>query len=357
MSPLRLLRRRALVTAVVAAAVLSACSVGDDPAATIGGHEITAEELAFDTQLYTFLTGLSGAPCGSPVGDESDASACARFTLGNDIREEIVKAYAAEHDLSVAQADIDAAIEQVSQNVGGVEELDRQLKEQGLQHQDLVTLARRLLLFNEVERAIADERVTDDLLRPLYESQVDQFSNVEVSHILVPTEEEAQEIADEATPENFADLAKDRSIDTQSGKAGGSLGTYSQAEFLQTFDPTFAQAALQLQQGEISDPVETQFGWHVIEMTRRDVASFEDVRDQLVGQVEQQVFQDWLAERAESIGIEVNPRYGRFDDASGNIVPIRSTSEGGTGASGASGASGVSTGSGASGAAPTGATP
>jgi parvulin-like peptidyl-prolyl isomerase len=354
------------VTTLVAGLALAACSTGDDPAATIGDQEISDAQLSADTQLYTFLTGLSGAPCGTPAGDESDASACARFTLGNDIREEVVKEYAAAHDLSVDRSDIDTAIGQVSQNLGGGAALAKALKEQWLVRQDLVTLARRLLLFNEVERAIAAERVTDDVLRPLYESQKDQYANVEVSHILVPTQEEAEKIAAEVTPENFAELARKDSIDTQSAKDGGSLGTYSLSDFQQTFDPTFAAAALALQEGEISQPVQTQFGWHIIEMTSRTQASFEDVRDQLVQQVEQKVFQDWLIERAEALGVEVNPRYGRFDGDTGNITPIRSTGTGPTGASatgstssggGSSGATGASGASGASGAAPAGATP
>jgi len=356
MSPLRRRGWRALAIGLVASTALSACSAGSDPAATIGAHEISDTQLTFDTKLYTFLTGLSGAPCGTPVGDESDASACARFTLGNDIREEIVKDYAASHDLSVAQTDIDNAIEQVSQSLGSVEALDQKLKSEGLEHRDLVTLARRLLLFNEVEQAIAAERVTDEDLQPIYEQQKDQFTNVEVSHILVPTEQEAKDIAAEVTPENFAEVAKEDSIDTQSAKNGGSLGTFSQADFLQTFDPTFAQAALSLQPGEISEPVQTQFGWHVIELNSREQASFADIRDQLVAQIEQQVFQDWLTERAEALDVEVNPRYGRFDPDSGNITPIRSSDP--SAASGPSGASGTtSTGggaSGASGAVPTG---
>jgi foldase protein PrsA len=356
MSPLRRRGWRALAIGLVASVALSACSAGSDPAATIGAHEISDTQLTFDAKLYTFLTGLSGAPCGTPVGDESNASACARFTLGNDIREAIVKDYAASHDLSVAQTDIDDAIDQVSQSLGGVEALDQKLKSEGLEHRDLVTLARRLLLFNEVEQAIAAERVTDEDLQPIYEQQKDQFTNVEVSHILVPTEQEAKDIAAEVTPDNFAEVAKEDSIDTQSAKNGGSLGTFSQADFLQTFDPTFAQAALSLEPGEISEPVQTQFGWHIIELNSREQASFADVRDQLVGQVEQQVFQDWLTERAEALDVQVNPRYGRFDPDSGNITPIRSTD--GSDASGPSGASGTtSTGggaSGASGAVPTG---
>src|ERR671917_2781891 len=105
--------RPVLCSLVLAAVVLSACSTGARPAATIGDREITSEQLEADTALYRFLTGLSGAPCGTPVGDETEASACARFTLANAIREEIVKDYAAANDLAVTNEDIATAIEQV----------------------------------------------------------------------------------------------------------------------------------------------------------------------------------------------------------------------------------------------------
>lgn len=355
-------RSRAFAVAVIAATALAACSTGDAPAATIGGTEISNARLESDTQLYTFLTGLSGAPCGTPVGDESQDAACVRFTLANDIREEVVKEYAAGHDLSVSGDTVTSALDQVATGLGGDQALDQRLKEEGLVRADLVTLARRLLLFNEVERAIEAERVTDEDLQPLYEQQQQQYTTVEVSHILVDTEAEARAVADEVTPENFAEIAADRSIDTQSAQNGGSLGSFSEAQFLQTFDPTFAQAALALDVGQISAPVQTQFGWHVIELNRRDVAPFEDVRDQLAGQLGQQVFEDWMLERIAALGVEVNPRYGRFDADTGEVTPIRSTDPdaatgatrtptGGTGVGAASGASGPSA-AGATGATP-----
>ncbi len=330
--------RPVLCCLALAAVVLAACSTGARPAATIGDREITSEELEADTALYRFLTGLSGAPCGTPVGDENETSACTRFTLANGIREEVVKGYAAANDLTVANADVATAIEQVETSLGGPEALEAQLEENGLVRADLQALARRLLLFGEVEQAIAAERITDEELLPFYEQQVQQFTTVGARHILVETEAEAAEISRDVTERNFADIAADRSIDTQSGQSGGDLGTFSEAQFLQTFDPTFAEAALALEVGEISGPVETQFGWHIIELTRRDVAAFEDVREQLVGQLGTSAFQEWMIERIQALDVEVDPRYGRLDTETGEVLPIRSTSEDGTGATGATGA-------------------
>jgi parvulin-like peptidyl-prolyl isomerase len=319
-----------LVPVVLAALALASCQVGDDPAAVVGSSEISSARLQADVPLYEFLSGLSGAPCGSPQGTETARAACTRFTLANDIREEIVKEYAARHDLSVAAQDVTSAVDQVTQNVGGGDALAQQLEQHGLVRADLVALARRLLLFNQVQRAVTDERVTDQQLQDLYDQSVAQFTTVDVRHILVKTRAQARTVAARATDANFAQLAARFSTDDQSAQNGGDLGTYSQAQFEQQFDPTFVRAALSLQPGEISGPVKTRFGWHVIELVRSDTASFQDVRDQLVAQQGTQVFDTWLVERLGALDVEVNPRFGRLDPDTGDVVPVRSTAADGT---------------------------
>jgi foldase protein PrsA len=350
MRPLRSL----LVLALPLALVLSSCQVGDDPAATVGDAEITTQRLASDVPLFRFLSGLSGAPCGSPEGNETAGAACTRFTLSNDIREEIVKEYAARHDLHVDPANVTSAIDQVSQNLGGADALDNQLKSAGLERSDLEGLARRLLLFNEVEKSVAGERLTDDQLRSSYQQSVPQFTTVDVRHILVKTKQEADAIEANVTNDNFAELAKKDSIDTQSAANGGDLGSFSEAQFRTSFDQTFVEAALALQPGEISKPVQTQFGWHIIQLVSRDVAPFESVKDQLVAQSAPAVFDAWLVERLDALGVEVNPRFGRLDQTTGEVVPVRSTatstSTGASGATAATGGTGVGGASGATGA-------
>lgn len=88
----------------------------------------------------------------------------------------------------------------------------------------------------------------------------------EASHILVKTETEAldlkQQIADGAS---FADLAKKHSS-CPSGRAGGSLGEFSQGQMVPEFDAVIFS---DLPIGEVSDPVKTQFGYHLIEVKKR----------------------------------------------------------------------------------------
>ncbi len=316
---------RMLVVVSTVLVLLGACSSGERPAAVVGGAEITSQELQRDIVLFRFLSSLSQAPCGTALPGESDDAACARFTLTNDIREELVKAYATEHDLAVATADVDSAIAQLEGSLGGEAVLTEQLQAQGLERSDLEVLARRLLLFNEVQTSIVEERIDDAALRAIFEEQQDQFASVEVSHILLAEEAEAQDVAAEVTPENFAQIASERSIDPGSAPNGGTLGSFSVAQFRQQFIPEFVEAALSLEPGQISGPVASQFGWHVIMLVRRDIAAYEDVKEQLLASQSGQTFEDWFAEQLEATDIDVNPRFGRLDEATGEVVPVRST--------------------------------
>lgn len=310
--------------------VLAACgSSGPGTAARVDGKVITTERLAADAEMFAFLTGISGSPCGQPAEGETQTSACNRLTLANLIQEDLVKAYAAEHGVRTDPKAVTDAISQVEAAVGGPQALDAQLAGAGLTREALVALAERLLLFNAVQEAIAAEAVTDEQVRQIYEQDPASYTTIEVAHILVDSRAKAEEIAAEATPKDFADLAAKWSTDQASAANGGSLGKVVESAFRARFDPTFVEAALALQPGEISAPVRTGFGWHVIYLVSRELVPLVDVRDQIVAQAGGQAFSDWMHERLRTAEISVNPRYGTFDAETGEVLPVRSTSTSG----------------------------
>ena len=328
-------RLPALLVLVLVALIGGACASSSSDAATVGDSAITIDELERDVILFGFLSGLSGAPCGTAAPFESQEAACARFTLSNDIREELAKAYAVDHGLSVENAVVNDAIAQLETNIGGAEVLDARLAESGLDRADLQRLAGRLLLLNVVQEAVVDERLDDEVLREQYDEQLGTFTTLEVAHILVEDHGEAERIAGEVTPGTFEQVARRESSDPGSAQNGGSLGTYSEAEFASQFDPDFVAGALELEPGEISGPVETQFGWHVIRLVSREVPAFEDVREQLRASGAGQVFEEWMLERLDATDIDVNPRYGRLDAGTGEVVAVRSTAGEGSPSAGA----------------------
>ncbi len=321
---------RVLALALVLALAVAACGSSEGgTAARVDGRVITVDRLAADAAMFEFLTGLSGSPCGQPAPGESQGSACNRLTLANLIQEDLVKAYAAEHGVETDPEAVSDAIASVEQAVGGGAALDGRLAEAGLTREALVALAERLLLFQAVQDAVASETLTDERVRELYERDPAAYTTVEVAHILVASRAEAERIAARATTANFAELAAERSTDTGSAANGGSLGVMPESAFQARFDPTFVEAALALEPGQISEPVRTSFGWHVIELVSRELVPLEAVRDQIVAQESGRVFSDWMHERLREAEISVNPRFGTFDPETGEVLPVRSTSTAG----------------------------
>jgi foldase protein PrsA len=318
------LRLRAIALALVAGLALTACRASEPAAATVDGERITDQQVAFDATLFRFLGALRQTPCGTPAAGETRSSACARFTLSNVIQEDLVKHYATQHDVTVDPATVTQAIAQLESGLGGPDVLDGQLHAHGLTRADLTALARRLLLFNQVQGALATAQLTDAALHAAYDQQRVSLTQIHAKHILVATQAEAEKIDNEVTPTNFAKLAQRFSIDTTSAANGGDLGTVAAA----TLDPTFANAALALRPGEISQPVQTQFGWHIIELVSVTVVPFEQAKSQLIDQQSQQIFNVWLAGALSTAEITVNPKYGRLDPTTGDVVPIRSTAAG-----------------------------
>ena len=143
---------------------------------------------------------------------------------------------------------------------------------------------RNKLLVESLLSAETAARVTEAEMRKLYDEQrarITPEEEVRARHILVETEEEARAIiAQLRAGADFAALAKEKSKDP-GGAEGGDLGFFTKSQMV----PEFANAAFAMQPGQIStDPVKSQFGWHVIKLEERRpraIPSFEQVRGQI----------------------------------------------------------------------------
>jgi hypothetical protein len=90
---------------------------------------------------------------------------------------------------------------------------------------------------------------------------------VSAQHILIPTQDRANQVYEQATGgADFTALAKSTSTDTATAATGGQLGWFTRLEV----DPAFADVAFSLEPGQISEPVQTPFGWHIIKVNDKD---------------------------------------------------------------------------------------
>lgn len=150
---------------------------------------------------------------------------------------------------------------------------------------------------------LAREAVTDEAMRKLYDDSVKSMpveEEVRARHILLPTEEEAKKAFDRVKGgEDFAKVAKELSKDPGSSD-GGDLGYFTKERMV----PEFATAAFALKVGEISQPVKSQFGWHVIKVEdrrKKEPPAFEQVKDQIAEYLVRKAQQDLILKlRAEA---------------------------------------------------------
>ena len=161
------------------------------------------------------------------------------------------------------------------------------------------------VLSETVLGGVAKAAVTDAEMKKVYdEAAKKQAPEVEIHarHILVPTEDEAKDVLKRLKAgEDFATVAKQVSKD--SGSEGGDLGWFTKDRMV----PEFADAAFKLKKGEISEPVKSQFGWHVIKLedTRtKEFPPFETVKDQIANYVAQKAQSEMILELRKSAKIE-----------------------------------------------------
>lgn len=172
----------------------------------------------------------------------------------------------------------------------------------------------RSLRAGEVVNALTTAPVSDEDLQAAYDAQlagVEPETQYNASHILVETEEEALEIkalVDDGA--DFADTAREFSTGP-SGPSGGELGWFGTGMMVAPFE----EAVVALEAGNVSDPVETQFGWHVVklnEVRTTPLPTLDDVRGELMSQIQQNRMTDTLEELNAAADITL-PEEGQFD--------------------------------------------
>jgi foldase protein PrsA len=314
--------RRLLPSLALVALTLAACSdLLTTAAATVDGRKIDEDRFARELD---FLLADPRFAQQLPTGEEAETQRkeLARQYLTFLIHQQVVHAYADENDVRVPARQLDALFEQQVAELGGPEEFSALLQTANASEGDVRTLLEEQLLREGVAAAVVEAQLSEDQLRQAYEERELEFSQVQVAHILVETEEEALDILERATPQTFGDLARRFSLDTGSAPNGGDLGIQRPADLVQPF----ADATLEIPVGEIGGPVQTEFGWHLIHVIERQTQPYEGVRDSLLQELRGQVFTDWLIEQVQGAEIRVNPRYGYFDETSGSVRERTSTS-------------------------------
>jgi peptidyl-prolyl cis-trans isomerase C len=181
--------------------------------------------------------------------------------------------------------------------------------------------ARTKLLMEALLQSEAKAAVTDDAMKKVYAEAIkDVGSEQEVSarHILVESEDDAKKVAaDLKAGGDFVAIAKERSKDPGSKDQGGDLGYFGKDQMV----PEFAEAAFKLDKGQTSDPVKSQFGWHVIRVDdkrTKQPPAFDQVKDQIESYVQRKAQADLIQKLRAEAKIE---KIGDKPDAAAPAAP------------------------------------
>src|SRR5579859_4074819 len=169
-----------------------------------------------------------------------------------------------------------------------------------------LAFTRNRLLMDNLLAAEGKAATTDDAMKKVYEEaakQIEGEQEVHARHILVETEDDAKAIEAELKKgADFAELAKKKSKDPGAAD-GGDLGFFTKDQMV----PEFSAVAFALEPGKISDPVKSQFGWHVIkveEKRNRKAPDFDQVKPQIETYVTRKAQAEYVAKLREAAKIE-----------------------------------------------------
>ena len=185
-----------------------------------------------------------------------------------------------------------------------------------------LAFTRSRLLMDSLLATEGKAATTDEAMKKVYEEASKQITGemeVHARHILVETEDEAKAIAEELKKgADFAELAKKKSKDPGASD-GGDLGFFTKEQMV----PEFSAVAFALEPGKISDPVKSQFGWHIIkveEKRNRKAPDFEQVKAQIETYVTRKAQADYVAKLREAAKVE---RMDKPAEAAAKPMPSR----------------------------------
>ncbi|HEV3012356.1 MAG TPA: SurA N-terminal domain-containing protein [Actinomycetota bacterium] len=316
----------------VLAAGCSGLGVRNQDAATVNGVGIPTDRLSEMTKAQLGQQQSQSTQQGQQ--QSQDIEGATRQALEGLIQFQLVLDGAKKEGVAIQESDVDARMEQLKQQVAAqgqnYEELlqTRQISEEVLRTQQRVQLAVDLVAVKLVPYS------PDAQLRQTLDQRKDDFLEVHVRHVLVKDKAKADAVRQElASGGDWAAVAKERSIDTQSKDKAGDLGFNAKGATVKPFETAEFKLAGQGDckgkssgscESPISQPVKTQFGYHVLQVVGVRLPKLDnELRAKLEPAIKdrrQQAVQRWFDEQVKGAEVVINPRFGAWDAENGKVI-------------------------------------
>lgn len=264
----------------------AAKELGKDNIAIVNGEKISKDDYKKEMQFY-------------------GAMLASRQNLKNSIvqmmvQDKLIADDMKKNKIEVADKDVNDSFMNSVKQFGGQEQFDKMLDDYNMDVEKFKETVKKDLMYQKHREWFNKEHpVTDDEIKKYYEDNKDQFAKRDAAHILVADENTAKEIKEKLNNgEDFAALAKEYSTDTANAANGGELGTFSKGQMVKEFE----DAVFSLKEGEISDPVKTQFGYHIIKLNKI-ADSLEDNKEAIKKTLEDKKYSDYIKELNEKANV------------------------------------------------------
>lgn len=229
--------------------------------------------------------------------------------LNGLIAEKIVDIELKKQNITVTEEELQKEMQKMYDQYGGQEAFEQALVSYGYSKDKARNdIEKNLKVTKLLEAGI---EITEEEMKSFFETNkasFDQKEQVKASHILVDSEEKAKEVqAKLLAGADFAEMAKEYSTDTSNNQKGGELGFFAKGAMVAEFE----KAAFSLEVGKISEPVKTQFGYHIIKVEEKKpavAANYENdkdkVKEAILSQKLPTAYQTWLDEKYTEYKIE-----------------------------------------------------
>jgi len=265
-----------IIIVVGLAAIFTAAFSKREIAANVGGEKITQAELN-DVLVKRY----------------------GQDTLDSLIEKKVIELEAKKEKVKISDKEKEEEMNQYIEQYGGKDAFDAALKQSGLSKTDI---EQDVIQYLSIKKMLEPKiKITEDDMKKYFEENKDSFNEeeqVQASHILVDDEKTAEEVEKKIKEgKDFAELAKEYSKDPGSAQNGGDLGYFGKGKMVKEFE----DKAFSMKIGEISEPVKTEHGYHIIKLTGKKAAKdakYEDhkdeIKDTLFNKELQSQYQPWL---------------------------------------------------------------
>ncbi|HEU4965607.1 MAG TPA: peptidylprolyl isomerase [Bacilli bacterium] len=231
------------------------------------------------------------------------------------IDDQVIKIQAEKLGFKATEEDINKEIDKLVEDKfgGDKSKLESALSESKMTMDDLKKEAKTSVLLRQI--ATKDVKITDDEIKDYYDKNKESMGEpeqVHARHILVKDEKQANDIYNQlqADPSKFEELAKQYSIDTSNKDQGGDLDYFGKGQMVKEFE----DAAFAAKKGDITKPVHTEFGYHIIQVLdhkEAKVPTLEEKKDEIIETLKEQKmtpYQDLINELHAKTEIQINDK-------------------------------------------------